>query len=253
MVAYGWYHEDQTIYPRIMEVAELTQQINDKISAIRTILELRTVAKEEDKQNILVKMGKDIIAINGLLDMLETHVSQQRDMLNCLKELEEFFQEDLHEGYYLRDNMPLHMPRKGFHTAKDLTQSQQDAAWQSQEQNQQRKPSCTHIREMVYITTEEFESIPQYMKGRVTYTQLNAVVQSINTAVTEKYSILQQAAKSLTNATRRLQQRFKDEETKDTKGNFFCGGGRHSGVHTVKSGQALPGHSEYATALSASA
>ncbi|XP_061119627.1 spindle and kinetochore-associated protein 1 [Conger conger] len=203
------------------ELAELCQQINDKIFATRTILELRTVANEEDKQNILVKMGKDIFAINGLLDTLETHVFQQQDLLNGLKELEEFFQEDLHDGYHLRDNMPLHMPRKGLQTANTLTQSQQDQVHHVEEQNLQKKPTRPQIREMVYITTEEFESIPQYMKGRMTYSQLNAAVQSINTAVKEKYSIVQQPAKTLTNVTRRLHQRFKDEETKDTKGHFF--------------------------------
>lgn len=56
------------------------------------------------------------------------------------------------------------------------------------------------------------------MKGRVTYDQLNAAVQSINTAVTSKYKILHQSVKALNNVSRTLHQRFKDQETKDTKG-----------------------------------
>lgn len=56
------------------------------------------------------------------------------------------------------------------------------------------------------------------MKGRVTYDQLNTAVKSINAAVTGKYKILQQPVKSLSNAARKLHQRFKDQETKDTKG-----------------------------------
>lgn len=58
----------------------------------------------------------------------------------------------------------------------------------------------------------------RYMKGRVTYDQLNAAVQSINTAVIAKYKILHQPMKSLNNVSRTLHQRFKDQETKDTKG-----------------------------------
>lgn len=58
----------------------------------------------------------------------------------------------------------------------------------------------------------------RYMRGRVTHGQLNAVVQGINAAVTGKYSILQQSAKALSSALHKLHQRFKDEETKDTKG-----------------------------------
>lgn len=58
------------------------------------------------------------------------------------------------------------------------------------------------------------------MKGRVTYDQLNSAVKSINLAVTGKYKILQQPVKSMSNAARKLHQRFKDQETKDTKGTF---------------------------------
>lgn len=56
------------------------------------------------------------------------------------------------------------------------------------------------------------------MKGRLTYEQLNTAVENINTAVTGKYKILNQPAKTLNNATRKLHQRFKEEENKDTKG-----------------------------------
>lgn len=58
----------------------------------------------------------------------------------------------------------------------------------------------------------------RYMKGRMTYGQLNAAVQSINTAVKSKYKILHQPVKTLNNVSRTLLQRFKDQETKDTKG-----------------------------------
>ena len=56
------------------------------------------------------------------------------------------------------------------------------------------------------------------MKGRITYEQLNAAVQSLNTAVTGKYKILQQSAKTMNNNARKLHQRFRNEETKETKG-----------------------------------
>lgn len=61
----------------------------------------------------------------------------------------------------------------------------------------------------------------RYMKGRVTYDQLNTAVQSINTAVIAKYKILHQSVKTLNNYTRKLHQRFKDQETKDTKGTLM--------------------------------
>ncbi|KAJ8408611.1 hypothetical protein AAFF_G00252460 [Aldrovandia affinis] len=207
------------------ELAELTEEINEKTSTIRKMLELRTVAKDQDKQNILLKIGQDISAINGLLDQFETQVCQQRDMLKYFKEIEEFFQVDLRDTQQLRDNVPPHMPKKGSQAEKekDFSPCVSGAKDQDQAQNQNplKKPPSNQIREMMYITAEEFESIPQYMKGRVAYNQLNAVVQNINTAVKEKYSILQKPAKSLNNVTHMLHQRFKEQDTKDTKGHFF--------------------------------
>lgn len=58
----------------------------------------------------------------------------------------------------------------------------------------------------------------RYMKGRITYDQLNAAVQNINTAVKAKYRILQQPLKGLNNHSRKLHARFKEQETKATKG-----------------------------------
>uniref|UniRef100_A0AAQ4P9L1 SKA complex subunit 1 n=1 Tax=Gasterosteus aculeatus aculeatus TaxID=481459 RepID=A0AAQ4P9L1_GASAC len=84
-----------------------------------------------------------------------------------------------------------------------------------------KKTTKSFVREMEVITMQEFESIPQYMKGRVPYDQLNAAVQSLNAAVSAKYKILHQSAKSLNNQTRKQRQRFKDQETKETKGHFF--------------------------------
>ncbi|XP_013038673.1 spindle and kinetochore-associated protein 1 isoform X2 [Anser cygnoides] len=60
-----------------------------------------------------------------------------------------------------------------------------------------------------------------YMKGRLTYDQINAVVQDINKAVVSKYKILHQPLKSMNASVRSLYHRFLEEETKDTKGEFF--------------------------------
>lgn len=59
------------------------------------------------------------------------------------------------------------------------------------------------------------------MKGRLTYDQINAVVQDINKAVVSKYKILHQPLKSMNASVRSLYHRFLEEETKDTKGIFF--------------------------------
>uniref|UniRef100_A0A672FBI4 SKA complex subunit 1 n=2 Tax=Salarias fasciatus TaxID=181472 RepID=A0A672FBI4_SALFA len=59
------------------------------------------------------------------------------------------------------------------------------------------------------------------MKGRVSYDQVNSAVHSINSAVTFKYKIVHQPRKTLNNQSGKLRRRFQDQETKDTKGQYF--------------------------------
>uniref|UniRef100_A0A8C5TVQ6 SKA complex subunit 1 n=1 Tax=Malurus cyaneus samueli TaxID=2593467 RepID=A0A8C5TVQ6_9PASS len=59
------------------------------------------------------------------------------------------------------------------------------------------------------------------MKGRLTYDQINAVVQEINKAVVGKYKIMYQPLKSMSVPARNLYHRFMEEENKDTRGVFF--------------------------------
>uniref|UniRef100_A0ACB8EQA9 Spindle and kinetochore-associated protein 1 n=1 Tax=Sphaerodactylus townsendi TaxID=933632 RepID=A0ACB8EQA9_9SAUR len=61
----------------------------------------------------------------------------------------------------------------------------------------------------------------RYMRGRLTYSQVNAVIQEINKAVASKYKIVRQSTKSMSSVVRNLYIRFQEQETKDTKGEFF--------------------------------
>lgn len=58
----------------------------------------------------------------------------------------------------------------------------------------------------------------RYMKNRLTYDQINSLIEEINKAVVGKYKIMQQPLKNLNNLARKQLGRFKDDESKDTKG-----------------------------------
>lgn len=62
--------------------------------------------------------------------------------------------------------------------------------------------------------------ICRYLRGRISYDQINAVVQEMNKAVVCKYKILYQPLKSMSAQVKSLYYRFIEQETKDTKGIF---------------------------------
>ncbi|KAM7396126.1 hypothetical protein PAMP_019194 [Pampus punctatissimus] len=202
------------------ELEDVSHHIHDRISSIQTMLDLSVA---EVPQNKIKKLGQELFALERLLEEFENCVCHQKSQLKHLKDLEELFQKDVEDVQHLKDNIPAHMPRKKCtaNGKEPVMKQSEEADVQPLQPEQVKKTNKGYVREMEFITMPEFESIPQYMKGRVSYDQLNAAVQSINTAVAAKYKILHQPVKTLNNHARKLHQRFKDQETKDTKGQYF--------------------------------
>lgn len=205
---------------KMSELEDISHHIHDRISSIQRMLDLSVA---EVPHNNIKKLGQELFALERLVGEFENCIGQHKDQLKHLKELEELFQKDVEDVQHLKDNIPAHMPRKKCTAnGKEAVMKQSEAAdVQHPQPEHVKKTNKSYVREMEFITMPEFESIPQYMKGRVSYDQLNAAVKSINTAVAAKYKILHQSAKTLNNHSRKLYQRFKDQETKDTKGQYF--------------------------------
>ncbi|TMS05641.1 N-lysine methyltransferase setd6 [Larimichthys crocea] len=202
------------------ELEDISGHIGDRISSLQRMVDLSVV---ELPRNKMKKLGQELFTLERLLEEFEKCVGRQREQLKHLKEFEASFQKDLKDVNHLKDNIPAHMAKKkGPANGSEPVMKQSEAAdVQPAQMENVKKTNKSFIREMDFITMPEFESIPQYMKGRVSYDQLNATVQCINTAVTAKYKILHQSVKTLNNRSRKLHQRFKDQETKDTKGQYF--------------------------------
>ncbi|AWP07990.1 putative spindle and kinetochore-associated protein 1 isoform 2 [Scophthalmus maximus] len=202
------------------ELENISHHIGDRISTLRRMLDLSVV---ELPQNMKRKLGQECFALERLLEEFEKCVGQQKEQLRSLKELEELFKKDVEDVHHMKDNIPAHMPmKKGPANGNEHVMTKKEAAEvQPAQTDDVKKTNKSYAREMEFITMPEFEKIPQYMKGRVSYDQLNAAVQSINTAVTAKYKIFHQSVRSLNNHSRKLYQRFKDQEMKDTKGQYF--------------------------------
>ncbi|KAM6937102.1 SKA complex subunit 1 [Xenentodon cancila] len=202
------------------DLEDISQHVQEKISVVQRMLDLSVTDLPQHK---VKKLELELFAITRLLEEFEECVNQQKKHLKDLQEIDDSYQRSLKDVQHIKSNIPLYVPRKkDVVNGNDATMKQNKTTdIQPAQAETLKKTSKTFIKEMEFITTEEFESIPQYMKGRVSYDQLNAAVNCYNTTVTAKYKILHQSVKTLNNHSRKLQQRFKEQETKDTKGQFF--------------------------------
>ncbi|KFP28832.1 Spindle and kinetochore-associated protein 1, partial [Colius striatus] len=204
------------------DLEDLISHFNLKISNVKKTLQLRSIGQEPSLKLVLYKIGQEVVLLHDLLNKMETEVQQQERLKNRLKDLQQSAERDQIEAQRLRENIPPHLPKP---TQSCITWPTVKHGEETKvaERDHAKKPmkETIPIKEAAFITTEEFQSVPAYMKGRLTYHQINAVIQEINKAVVGKYKILQQPVKSMNAAVRSLYLRFLKEETKDTKGIFF--------------------------------
>ncbi|NXR65715.1 SKA1 protein, partial [Rhadina sibilatrix] len=201
---------------------DLCLHINEKISNIKKCILLRNLGEDKCRKPMLCKIQNEVIHVHDLLNKMETEIKQQEKLKDLLKEIQKAAEKKQKEAQHLFEHIPPYLP-KPTQSCITVPAVKQEGQAKAAEPKRAKKPAkdAKVIKEAALITTEEFESVPMYLKGRITYDQINAVVQQLNKAVVEKYKILYQPLKSMSAPVRNLYHRFMEEETKDTKGVFF--------------------------------
>uniref|UniRef100_A0A8C6QT49 SKA complex subunit 1 n=1 Tax=Nannospalax galili TaxID=1026970 RepID=A0A8C6QT49_NANGA len=203
------------------DLEQLCSYVNEKIGNIKKIMSLRNLGQEPALKTTLSKIGDEIIVVNELLNKFELEIQYQEQTNNSLKELCESLEEDFKDVEHLKENIPSHLPQ--------VTVTQHSSELDAEEPVKvgelvsAKKPPKEQriIKEMPFITTDEFDGVPAYMKSRLTYCQINDVIKEINKTVVSKYKIIHQPKASMSSLNRNLYHRFINEETKDTKGHYF--------------------------------
>lgn len=171
---------------------------------------------------MLQKIGLELAGIQNNLDTFQAQILRQQAEMKSLKDLKNSVQKNSEMAHHLLENIPAHLPKKA---AMNSTADPQDdkVKWDPVQPLPEKKPAkAKHsVREIEYLLMEEFNHVPGYMKGRMTYDQINAVIHELNAAVKAKYKILHQPLKAMANTTRNQYNAYKEQETKETKGQCF--------------------------------
>ncbi|NWU02253.1 SKA1 protein, partial [Urocynchramus pylzowi] len=201
---------------------DLCLHINMKISNIKKCILLRNIGEDDSRKPVLRKIQNEVILVHDLLNKMESEVKQQEKLKDSLKEIQKAAERDQKKAQHLLEHIPRYLPKPP-QSCNMVPTVKHQGQTKAVEPKLEKKPAKEKkaIKEAALITTEEFESVPAYLKGRITYDQINAVVQEMNKAVLGKYRILYQPLKSMSAPVRNLYHRFMEEETKDTKGAFF--------------------------------
>lgn len=83
-------------------------------------------------------------------------------------------------------------------------------------------PKPSNVPEILFLTIDEFEKVPKYLKGRATYDKINAFIDVVNKVISQKYAIFKRKRSTLKKRDADLWNEFNIQELKETKGLYFC-------------------------------
>lgn len=210
-------------------IDDLIEDFNVKVTGIRIALEIRQAQGGTAKisQHLLQKIYRDILSLKSSHVEMKAQVASAKEELKKTVEMRKNITEMNKEIDYMMSNIPQHLPQmvvSGGSAKSSSTESSVggDSTYSHSAQTPKKKKPTLSVPTIQYITLEEFDSIPKYMKGRTPYEAMNIAIDNINTSIAFKYRLLGKARSLLGSNDMKKYRAFKAQETNETTGLYFC-------------------------------
>ncbi|XP_060085913.1 spindle and kinetochore-associated protein 1-like [Ylistrum balloti] len=223
----------------------LAEHFQQKLEMVNTIMDLRS-ADEDDEDSYrsqVVSLQTELDNLQVVIALMRTEVNKQSTKLKDTESMKTDMERLVSKLNHAVTNIPTRMPKPAQKEApveikeKPTAATTKTATAQSKKSTNQvsckenqpprsnqsggRKQKNVYIPTLEYITVEEFENVPKYIKGRMTYNQVNTMMDEINKAYKEKYKILAMKRTTLSDVNRKRYEKFKLQESKETTGEHF--------------------------------
>ncbi|XP_041464320.1 spindle and kinetochore-associated protein 1-like isoform X1 [Lytechinus variegatus] len=218
---------------------ELKTHFEIKLTSLATCMDLVSIASEpygvrSECHEQLIMMERDLCDAESSVASIREWVKEQQKKLEEAQILHENLKELNSRLSHMNHNLPERLPAHHKHVQRQPSSQENHLPLQSKpvsentDQNT-RQGSMTSKRPakpppaplMDYITVPEFKDVPKYMKGRMTYDNINGAVDGFNAAMETKYRLMKRPRSGLNDRDRKQYQKYKEQENKDTKGTFF--------------------------------
>lgn len=217
-------------------IEDLSSSFENRLECLRTLVDLKYASEEVDCNRHLENLLNEVEKLENVLIMMRSLVEKQKEESKQIQDLKLVFKNLIEHLQYSCVNVPAHIPlpvqketviQESKTKQVNPTNTVRNGTTKSSTEKETVKTNkkCgklnVYIPVLEYVTVDEFESVPKYMKGRLTYSQLNAAIDELNKPFQEKYKILAMKRSALNDANRKRFEKFKLQETKDTSGEYF--------------------------------
>lgn len=208
---------------------ELEDHFNYKLESISTCMDLAAVASDpystgSDCKERLISINQELCDMEAILMDLRKSIKAKKEELQAAQELKEALDQLVLDVQHMEKNLPNHLqPAKNSPKTSEPRVPFQERHLQEDTYvlSQVLKPKQISFPRMDFIMQDEFTSVPKYMKGRISYEQLNSMVEVINETIRKKYLLMTKPKNQIGEKKMKTYMKYKEQETKDTKGYYF--------------------------------
>ena len=173
---------------------------------------------EENNSNVMEigQLKKRLIVLKSTIEKLNTQKKQAEEISCHLKDKFRIYS-------HIEEGLPKRIHAQNAQEEVSIDKkSQKSNAKASQPQSQPPATKTREIPKLSYVSVEDFHRVPKYMKGRLTYDNINNAIDEFNQALTTRYEFLSKGFQAYSSmALKKRYKEMKSQETRETRGVFF--------------------------------
>lgn len=189
-------------------------------------MELRGAASSANCDSVLRSLDKELLEIESSLSSFQAHLEKEKKLLEqgeVTQDVAKKFKERLE---HITSNLPSHLP--GVEKISQRVVLKEEVATENVKKPRKTRRAKDLSSEdgfefpkLAYLTVEEFDQIPKYIKGRTSYDQVNNAIDEIHKVITAKYKILRLPRSAMGEPVMKKYKAFKEAEIPDIEGEYF--------------------------------
>jgi len=203
-------------------VEELTQYFLKTLSTMNNALLLTNATVDESYMEVKDSLMDLLDNVKLVLRSIHRDVDIAQEQLKSLQDTKAKCQDMMQHLQFVITNMPLnYSTRKNSHkqlTSKIINCDQGGKDHNIKSGTNQVTRSCSYLN---FLTVDDFEVVPKYMKGRLTYERVNSIIEQLDKVFSEKYKLMKLKTGSLNDLNRKRVEVFRLQENSDTEGVSF--------------------------------
>lgn len=189
-------------------------------------MELRGAASSANCDSVLRSLDKELLEIESSLSSFQAHLEKEKKLVEQGEVMQDVAQKFKERLEHIASNLPSHLP--GVEKISQRVVLKEEVATENVKKPRKTRRAKDLSSEdgfefpkLAYLTVEEFEQIPKYIKGRTSYDQVNNAIDEIHKVITAKYKILRLPRSAMGEPVMKKYKAFKEAEIPDIEGEYF--------------------------------